>query len=126
MRLLLDTAVLILALESPEQLSRRAAAYLHAPDNILELSALSLSEMAIKAARGKLRFSIGSVRQAIEDLDIRVLPFTAEHAYRLFDLPVHHKDPFDRQIIAQALCEGILVVTCDEIFRMYEGLKIVW
>jgi len=126
MRLLLDTATLIFAVESPERLSRHSAALVQNPENLLELSALSVSEMAIKAARGKLTFSADTTRRLIEDLDVRILPFTAEHAFRLFDLPAHHADPFDRQIIAQALCEGIPVVTCDETFRMYEGLKVVW
>jgi len=52
-----------------------------------------------------------------------VLPYTAEHAIRLFHMPLHHADPFDRQIIAQALAESIPVVTCDEKFRAYKGDK---
>ena len=94
--------------------------------NILELSAISLAEIAIKASIGKLAISDSIVRQALEDLDIRVLPYTAEHALRLFDLPLHHGDPFDRQIIAQALCEKIPVVSPDEKFSLYHELRIVW
>jgi PIN domain nuclease of toxin-antitoxin system len=45
---------------------------------------------------------------------------------QLFDLPVHHGDPFDRQIIAQALVEEIPIVTADEAFRLYHGLKVIW
>ena len=126
MRLLLDTAVLIFAVQSPERLSKRASAALRNPGNILELSAVSLAELAIKASIGKLAISDAVVRQAIEDLDIRVLPYTAEHALRLFGLPRHHSDPFDRQIIAQALSEKIPVVSPDQKFGLYEGLKIVW
>ena len=126
MRLLLDTAVLIYAVESPERLSKRAAAALRNPENILELSAISLAELAIKASIGKLAISEAVARQAIEDLGIRVLPYTAEHALRLFGLPLHHSDPFDRQIIAQALSEKIPVVSPDQKFGLYEGLKIVW
>jgi PIN domain nuclease of toxin-antitoxin system len=125
-RLLLDTAVLIYAVESPERLSKRSASVLRNAGNILELSSISLAEIAIKAAIGKLAISDAVARRAIEDLDIRVLPFTGEHALRLFDLPLHHSDPFDRQIIAQALCEKIPVVTPDQKFDLYEGLKIVW
>ncbi len=126
MRLLLDTAVLIYAVESPERLSKRSTAVLRNAGNILELSSISLAEIAIKAAIGKLAISDAIVRQAIEDLDIRVLPFTAEHALRLYDLPLHHSDPFDRQILAQALCERIPVVTPDQKFDLYEGVKVVW
>jgi PIN domain nuclease of toxin-antitoxin system len=126
MRLLLDTAVFILAVESPERLSRRGAVIFRNPEHDLELSAVSLSEIAIKAALGKLPFSALQTRQALEDLNVHMLPYTAEHAFRLFDLPLHHTDPFDRQIIAQALCEDIPVVTCDEKFRMYKGLRVIW
>jgi PIN domain nuclease of toxin-antitoxin system len=125
-RLLLDTAVLIYAVESPERLSRRAAAALQNTQNVLEFSTVSLAEIAIKAALGKLRLPATSVRQAVQDLDIRILPYTAEHAFELFDLPRHHGDPFDRQIIAQALSEKIPVITPDEKFGFYEGLKVIW
>ena len=126
MRLLLDTAVLIFAVESPERLSRRAAAVLQNPANLLELSTVSLAEIAIKASLGKLRLSEAIVRDALKDMDIRTLPYTDEHAFQLFDLPLHHGDPFDRQIIAQALAEKIPVVTSDEKFGLYKGLKVIW
>ncbi|HET6930144.1 MAG TPA: type II toxin-antitoxin system VapC family toxin [Candidatus Acidoferrum sp.] len=126
MRLLLDTVALIFAVESPERLTKRAAGILQNTENILELSAISLSEIAIKAARGKLKFSAADIRHALEDLDIRVLPYTAKHAFFLFDLPAMHADPFDRQIIAQALSEEIPVITCDEKFSLYKGLKVLW
>jgi PIN domain nuclease of toxin-antitoxin system len=125
-RLLLDTVVLIYAVESPEQLSRRAAAALQNSENILELSAVSLAEIAIKAALGKLRFSSAIARQAIQDLGIRILPYTGEHALHLFDLPLHHGDPFDRQIIAQALSERIPIVTSDRKFGLYKGITLIW
>ena len=125
MRLLLDTAVLIFAVESPERLTKRATTLLQNTGNILELSAISLSEIAIKAAR-KLRVSAADTHRALEDLDLRILPHTAHHAFYLFDLPPHHADPFDRQIIAQAVCEKIPVVTCDEKFSLYKDLKVLW
>lgn len=126
MRLLLDTAALIYAVESPERLSRRAASALQNGANVLELSSVSLAEIAIKAALGKLRLSAMVARQAVHDLDIHILPYTAEHAFDLFDLPRHHGDPFDRQIIAQALSEKIPIVTPDEKFTLYKGLKVIW
>ena len=126
MRVLLDTAILIYAVESPERLSKRATAVLENAENVLELSAVSLSEIAIKTALGKLRLSADVARQAVADLGIRILPYTANHAFQLFDLPLHHGDPFDRQIIAQALSEKIPIVTCDEKFSLYRGLKLIW
>jgi PIN domain nuclease of toxin-antitoxin system len=126
LRLLLDTAVLIWAVEAPERLTRRATAALETLDNVLEMSAVSLSEIAIKTARGKLRLSGDSARRAIADLDLRIMPFTADHAFFLLELPLHHSDPFDRQIIAQALAEKIPVVTPDQKFGLYKGLKVIW
>ncbi|MGA2966473.1 MAG: type II toxin-antitoxin system VapC family toxin [Terriglobales bacterium] len=125
-RLLLDTAILIYAVEAPERLSRRATAALQDPGNVLELSAVSITEIAIKASLGKLKLTAAMARQSVQDLDIRILAYTGEHALRLFDLPLHHADPFDRQIIAQALSEKMPVVSPDEKFRLYTGLKIVW
>jgi PIN domain nuclease of toxin-antitoxin system len=125
-RLLIDTAILIYAVEAPERLTKRAAAALKNPGNALELSAISVTEIAIKASLGKLKLTSVLARQAIQDLDIRILPYTGEHALRLFEMPLHHADPFDRQIIAQALCEEIPVVTPDEKFKRYSGLKIIW
>jgi PIN domain nuclease of toxin-antitoxin system len=125
-RLLLDTAVLIYAVESPEKLSRRAVSALKKAQNVLELTPISLAEIAIKAALGKLQLSAATLRQALHDLDIRILPYTAEHAFQLFELPLYHSDPFDRQIIAQALCERVPIITPDEKFKLYPGLKVVW
>lgn len=126
MRLLLDTAALIFAVESPDRLSRRVQSVLQEPENLLELSVISLVEIAIKSSRGKLSFSERTLQQAIDDLDLRILPFTTQHAFHLFDLPPHHRDPFDRQIIAQALYEKLPVITSDGKFSLYKGLKVVW
>jgi PIN domain nuclease of toxin-antitoxin system len=126
LRLLLDTAVFIFAVESPGRLSNRAAAVLKNPGNVRELSSVSLTEIAIKATLGKLRISAEDARQAIRDMDIHILPFTADHVFRLFELPAHHRDPFDRQIIAQALWEDVPVVTSDDKFRLYHGVHLIW
>lgn len=91
-----------------------------------ELSAISLSEIAIKRASGKLPFDERDVLQGLADLRMRVLAYTAQHALALFGLPLHHGDPLDRQIIAQAIAEDIPVVTSDRLFRLYDGLKVVW
>lgn len=126
MRVLLDTAVLILSADAPERLSKRAYSALQGVEVIREFSAVSLTEIAIKNTLGKLNMPAERVRQAMQDLLVRVLPFTADHAYRLFELPLHHRDPFDRQIVAQALVEGIPLVTPDERLRRYEGLRVIW
>jgi PIN domain nuclease of toxin-antitoxin system len=125
-RLLLDTVVLIYAVESPERLSKRAASAVESPANILELSSISIAEIAIKSSLGKLELSESSLRQALIDLDVRVLPYSGEHALRMFELPNHHRDPFDQQLIAQALSENIPIVTSDEAFERYKGLRVIW
>jgi len=125
-RLLLDTAVFIFAIQAPERLSKRAEALLANPDNLRDLSSVSLVEIAIKVALGKLELSTAMLQQALEDMDVRILPFTAQHALQVFELPLHHRDPFDRQIIAQAMSEKIAVVTPDEKFSLYKGLKVLW
>lgn len=126
MRLLLDTATFIWAVSAPERLSRAALSALRKPAAIRELSVVSLTELAVKQTRGKLTFSRRDAVDGIADLRLRVLPYTAEHGLRLFDLPTHHSDPFDRQIIAQALEEEVAVVTPDESFRQYAGVRVVW
>lgn len=126
MRFILDTVTFIWAVSAPERLSRAAMSVLRRETAVREISVVSLSEIAIKQARGKLSLGKDDVITGIADLRLRVLSYTAEHALRLFDLPVHHPDPFDRQIIAQALAEDIPVVTSDESFALYKGLKVVW
>ena len=126
MRVLLDTVAFLWAVNAPERVSKRAMAILAEPETVREISALSISEMAIKQARGKLQFSRADVEQGITDLQIRVLAYTAEHSYKLLGLPLHHADPFDRQIIAQAMVEEIPVVTSDRIFAAYQGLQVIW
>ena len=126
MRLLLDTATFIWAVSSPEKISRVAMSALQSDTAVREISAISLSEIAIKQARGKLTFSKEDVATGVADLRLRVLPYTENHAVRLFDLPLHHFDPFDRQIIAQAVAENVTVVTPDREFRHYRGLKTIW
>jgi PIN domain nuclease of toxin-antitoxin system len=125
-RLLLDTVTFIWAAGSPERISRPAMKALRSERAIREVSAVSLSEIAIKQSRGKLRFDRDDVEKGIADLRVRVLPYTGEHALRLFDLPSHHSDPFDRQIIAQAYVEEVQVVTPDASFSLYEGLRVIW
>jgi PIN domain nuclease of toxin-antitoxin system len=125
-RILLDTAVFVFAVEAPDRLNKRAFSVLKNPDNIRELSSISLTEIAVKTTLGKLSISAAMARQAIADMDIRILPFTSDHAFRLLELPVHHRDPFDRQLIAQALTEDIPMVSPDRNFSSYSGLKVIW
>jgi PIN domain nuclease of toxin-antitoxin system len=126
MRLILDTATFIWAARAPERLSRAAMSALRKASTLREISVVSLTEIAIKQTRGKLTFGEADAVAGVADLRLRVLPYSAEHAFRLFDLPTHHADPFDRQLIAQALVENVPIVTPDESFKHYHGLKVIW
>jgi PIN domain nuclease of toxin-antitoxin system len=117
---------LIFAVEAPERMSKRAVDVLKNPENVRELSSISLTEIAVKTALEKLHFPAEMARQGIADMLLHILPFTAEHAFQMFALPRHHRDPFDRQIIAQALSEQIPVITPDQKFRLYDGVKVIW
>lgn len=126
MRLLIDTATFIWAVASPERISTKALRALSNSQAQLELSSISLSEIAIKQALGKLDFSPEDVRIGVQDLKLRILPYTADHAYKLFSLPRHHGDPFDRQIISQAVVEGIALVSSDQMFKLYTEVEVLW
>jgi PIN domain nuclease of toxin-antitoxin system len=124
-RILIDTSVLIFAALEPSRLTKNAFSILADSENTPEFSTVSIAEIALKNATGKLIFSSIDVQHSLDDLKIRVLPFTADHAFRLFDLPLHHRDPFDRQIIAQSLHERIPLMTSDRKFSLYGG-EILW
>src|SRR5262245_66083732 len=102
MRLLLDTVTFIWAVSAPERLSRAAMSALRKSTAVREISVVTLIELAVKQTRSKITFSQRDVTAGAADLQLRILPYTAEHAFRLFELPTHHVDPFDRQLIAQA------------------------
>jgi len=90
------------------------------------MSSASLTEIATKNAIGKLRMSEEEAELALQALRIDVLPFESRHAFAMFSLPLHHRDPFDRMILATAVAEKLPVVTGDRIFRRYAGVKIIW
>ncbi|MBV9073058.1 MAG: type II toxin-antitoxin system VapC family toxin [Acidobacteria bacterium] len=126
MRLLLDTATFIWAIASPERLSATAASAIEPAVTEAEISSISITEIAIKHSKKKLNLAQDVVAAAIDRFKLQVLPYTAKHGYYFFELPWHHVDPFDRMIIAQALCEGIPVVTSDAKFRAYKELEVIW
>jgi PIN domain nuclease of toxin-antitoxin system len=94
------------------------------PGNRVLLSAASVWEIAIKRALGKLDFRGGLVK-AIAANGFEELPVTAAHAERAAALPDHHRDPFDRMLVAQSLCEACVLATRDRAFEAY-GVPCLW
>ena len=83
-------------------------------------------EIALKSGIGKLQMGEPELRQAAHDLRLTIIPFTPRHAYGLFSLPLHHRDPFDRMLIATALAEDMPLIGSDRQFKKYKGLKLIW
>lgn len=123
MKLLLDTQVLLWAAGQPERLSARARKLLSDPENELLFSAASLWEVAIKSALGREDFQVEPrlLRRGLLDNGYVELPVTSEHAVGIDALPPHHKDPFARLLLTQALVEGVVLLTADGQLARYRG-----
>ena len=127
MRVLFDTTALYVAAGlSDLAFTTKVHDLLERPETERLVSPVSFTEIAIKANRGLTPMTREHVRSLIDDLDLTVLPFTAEHSLRLFGLPPHHGDPFDRMLIATALAEDVALVACDGEFKRYRGLRVIW
>ncbi len=124
MRLLLDTHALLALLSSDYPLSPPAREALERPDAQLVASVVSVWEIAIKRAIGKLT-APNNLLERIEEAGTEVLTITARHAHATGELPLHHGDPFDRLLISQARLEGCAIVTGDRAFAAY-GVPVVW
>jgi PIN domain nuclease of toxin-antitoxin system len=127
-KLLLDTHTFILAVDQPSLLGPHAKPALEDPANDLVLSAATIWEIAIKVGLNKLTLSPPyrqRMTQAMHDLGVGVLPITVESADVLIELPQHHRDPFDRLLVAQATVENVPLVSNDAIFDQY-GIVRVW
>jgi PIN domain nuclease of toxin-antitoxin system len=116
MNLLLDTHVLIWWDEG-RRLSSAGRRAIEAADSVY-VSAASAWEVAIKIGLGRLRPS-RTVEEAVEESGFLELPITTRHAQRVAGLPAHHRDLFDRLLVAQAEAEGLTLVTRDPVFERY-------
>lgn len=120
MRLLLDTHVLLWWFEDDSRLGDLHRVLVTDVNNHLYLSAVSLAEIAIKSAVGKLKASVTEIEDAASRQGFMSLPFVAPHARRLAELPLLHRDPFDRMLVAQAQEEGLTLLTGDEAMAHYD------
>src|SRR5256885_1908265 len=119
MRLLLDTQSWLWMQATPDRLTDRALAMVGDPSVDLALSAASSWEIAIKYALGKLPLPITPaeyVPDRMRSSGVRPLPVTHSHALHVAQLPQHHRDPFDRLLIAQAQLDGLTILTADKVF----------
>ncbi len=119
MRLLLDTHVFLWWLADDPGLRPAAREAIADPDTIVHVSAVTVWELTIKAALGRIDVVGADLAGEIAANDFVELPFTARHAVRAGGLPRHHDDPFDRMLLAQAGLENLTLVTRDPAFEAY-------
>ncbi len=128
MKLLLDTHTFIWWDSEPAKLSPRVRALCQDRQSILLLSAVSVWEIQIKLQLGKLRLAL-PLKEIIEGQqrinNVEILPITLAHVLALENLPAHHKDPFDRLLVAQALVEEAVLVSADPNIARY-AVQVVW
>jgi PIN domain nuclease of toxin-antitoxin system len=122
-KLLLDTHLLLWAADDEKLLSSAARKLMSDPDNELIFSVTSMWETAIKAGlkRHNLRADARVLRRRLLDNGYTELPLTSDHAVAIDLLPPIHKDPFDRILVAQAMVEGIILLTADPLLARYPG-----
>lgn len=128
MNLLLDSHAFIWMHEEPQKLSVNAASEIINPANQLFLSVTSVWELQIKIAIGKFRFSDtleNVILQEQQANNLQILPVKLAHALYLENLPLHHKDPFDRLLISQAIVENMTLISADANFANYQ-INLLW
>jgi len=122
-KLLIDSNVFVFIVQQPDRIPARARDAIVDPANTRRLSLVTPWELQIKASLGQFEFS-NSIREIVQrEVDngtIELLPITLAHIDLLANLPLHHKDPFDRLLIAQAQIEGLTLVTADRAIALYD------
>jgi PIN domain nuclease of toxin-antitoxin system len=123
MKLLLDTHLLLWAASAPDKLSHTAKKLIEAPENKLFFSSVSLWEIVIKHSLGRADFQVDArlLRRGLLTHGYQELSVTSEHAVAVATLPLHHKDSFDRMLIAQSQIEGYILLTSDNTLAQYQG-----
>ena len=121
MRLLLDTHLFLWSTTDSRRLGRDVRRRITAASEVF-VSAASIWEIAIKVCLGKLAANPADVVAAIDASGFIELPVTSEHAARVAELPLHHHDPFDRLLVAQAVSEPLVLLTADEALAPYGAM----
>ena len=120
MKVLVDSHVILWWLASPKLLKAEALATLELTENEIFISAASWWELAIKRALKRLQFDPRALGKFLDRGQVQRLPITCDHAEAAGSLPRHHGDPFDRMLAAQARLEGLVLMTRDEVFELYD------
>jgi PIN domain nuclease of toxin-antitoxin system len=131
-RYLLDSNAFLYFKNRPAALRQEAYQTIQDPQNTIFVSTAGLWELADKASKGKLpEFAAvmerlpGPLEFTLEESNFQLLPIKLAHIANAYLLPLHHRDPFDRLMIAQAMVEDLTVITSDKTFRHYTGLKLL-
>ena len=124
MRILLDTSILLWTAGAPSRLDRATTEMLENADNTILFSAVSIWEIAIKTGLGRPDFKVApdAIVQSAHRTGFIELSITANVAARVASLPHHHRDPFDRLLIAQAMAEPAMLLTADRLLTRYTDL----
>jgi PIN domain nuclease of toxin-antitoxin system len=123
MKLLPDTHLLLWSAVEPELMPVQAQQLIDDPQNEVWFSVASLWEVAIEQRRGRPDFTVNArlLRRNLRNSGYKELPVSGEHAVAVADLPLLHRDPFDRLLIAQCTVEGITLLTADRMVARYPG-----
>jgi len=128
MKYLLDTGVWFWSISSVEKINKAGRQLLENGQEEVYLSAVTAWELSIKMGLGKLRLTAAPavcIPAFMAKQGLRPLPVTQTHAAGIYDLEPHHRDPFDRLIIAQAIAEEMCILTADRVFEKYP-VDVLW
>ena len=119
MKIIIDTHIFLWALAEPSRISEARRLELESMANIIYVSSITIAELMIKSSIGKIHINFNPVELAVQS-GFEMLDFTGEAALLLQSLPFHHKDPFDRMLIAQSLTNSIPIMTDDSKIALYD------
>ncbi len=119
MKIIVDTHIFLWSLAEPSKISQSKLRELESPTNIIYVSSVTIAELMIKSSIGKLQIDFNPVDMALQS-GFELLDFSGNDALLLKDLPFHHRDPFDRMLIAQSIAGKYPFMTDDSKIKLYE------
>lgn len=120
MNIIIDTHIFLWLLNDPSKINDTHLSYIKDTNNNIYLSSMSMVELIIKSSVGKLTVDF-DIEQAANAMGVEIISFDSKDALQLSKLPLHHKDPFDRMIIAQAISNDYLLISDDSKFEQYKA-----